>query len=98
MAQGLKHLAFGRATDAVKLLLRGENMTAAELERLDLFNLAAAKRSTGGVSEIKLFDRLKALERLAAYTGPQAGAQNDFITALINSTREEEEDEDDIGG
>ena len=36
-----------------------------ELSKLDLFNVAEIKRQKGGTVEIKFFDRLKALEKLA---------------------------------
>ena len=74
----LAALAFGRANDCVRLALD----PAAAPEELDLSLLAEIKRSERGAVEVKLIDRLQALDRLAAMTG---GAENDaasFLQAL----------------
>lgn len=65
LISGLKRMAFGSVSDAVKLMYRDE-VEDSELEELDLFNISEIKRPRGGGLEIKFFDRLKALERLAA--------------------------------
>ncbi len=61
---GLERLAFGSIADAVELLCSDE-YTASDIQRLDLFCISEIKRPKGGGFEIKFFDRLKALERLA---------------------------------
>ena len=61
VARRLAELAFGRANDCVRLVLE-EN---AELGRLDLSLLSEVKRNDKGTVEVKLVDRLKALEQLA---------------------------------
>ena len=61
---GLKRLAFGSCKDAVVLAFAEELPPAGVIEKLDLFNVSEIKRVKGGGVEIKLFDRLKALEKL----------------------------------
>lgn len=79
---GLRHLAFGSAADAVMLMIKGDELSSQEIEELDLFNVAEIKRPKGGGLEIKFFDRIKALEKLAS-SGEGAGASaNDLIRAL----------------
>ena len=58
----LAQLAFGRANDPVKLALRPEE---ADPEKLDLSALSELKVTEGGL-EIKLVDRVRALEALCA--------------------------------
>ena len=58
----LAELAFGRANDCVRLVLED----APNLEALDLSLLSEVKRNEKGTVEIRLIDRLQALEQLAA--------------------------------
>ncbi len=58
----LGELAFGSANDCVKLALWED----VNVDQLDLSQLAEVRRSDKGTVEIKLIDRLKALEQLAA--------------------------------
>lgn len=64
VAAGLKRLAFGSCTDAVYLVFADELPPAEVIGRLDLFNVSEIKRVKGGGVEVKLFDRMKALEKL----------------------------------
>ena len=57
----LAELAFGKANDCVRLALEDDP----QLSRLDLSLLSEIKRNEKGTVEIKLIDRLKALEQLA---------------------------------
>lgn len=58
----LKKIAMGRVNDAVKLaFLDGTDLSA--VDRLDLTAVAEFKRSSGGTVEVKLLDRLEALEK-----------------------------------
>lgn len=83
VAAGYKRLAFGSVADALKLLLAETVPTDEELERLDFFNVSDIKRPKGGGLEIKFFDRLKALERLAEIGEiTSAGTAATFIDAL----------------
>lgn len=61
---GLERLAFGSIADAVELLC-AENAQEINPQQLDLFCVSELKRPKGGGFEMKFFDRLKALERLA---------------------------------
>lgn len=61
----MEQLAGGRVNDAVKLaFLDGERMEA--IDALDLSALTEFKRSGNGTVEIKLTDRMEALEKLMA--------------------------------
>ncbi len=74
----LAELAFGKANDCVKLVLKDD----AVLNRLDLSLLTELKRSDKGAVEVRLVDRLKALEQLAVLA--QAGGEDveSFLKAL----------------
>ena len=61
VARRLAELAFGRANDCVRLVLEQDP----RLNRLDLSLLSEVKRSEKGAVEVRLIDRLRALEQLA---------------------------------
>lgn len=84
---GLRRLAFGRINDALALLQDDPGEISAE--RLDLFNVAEIKRPKGGGLEIKFFDRLEALERLAELEDRAAGTSSadSFFSALQKSSK-----------
>lgn len=84
---GLKRLAFGSSSDAVKLLLSADGDTPSNIDTLDLFNVSEIKYTKGKGMEIKFFDRFKALEKLCCYT--ESSSQSDalsFYEALERST------------
>lgn len=58
-------LAFGRANDVVKLAVLGETQLQEQIDALDLSVLAEFRRGDKGV-EVKVVDRVKALEELFA--------------------------------
>ena len=63
----MEELANGRVNDAVKLAFLGSGLPPEQWERIDaleLEELAEFKRSGNGTVEIKLVDRLAALEKL----------------------------------
>lgn len=60
---GLLRLAFGSANDAARLLFCEEEVPP-DLEEMDLYLVSAMKRTKQGM-EIKLHDRMQALEKLA---------------------------------
>ena len=60
----LGELAYGRANDAVRLVFL-EPGEAESLDGLDLSLLAEVRRSEKGLVEVKLCDRIRALELLA---------------------------------
>ena len=74
----LAELAFGRANDCVKLVLEEE----ASLDKLDLSLLAEVKRNDKGTVEVRLIDRLRALEQLQLLAGESSGDMEAFLKAL----------------
>lgn len=74
----LAELAFGKANDCVKLALE-ENLC---LDELDLSLLSEVKRNDKGTVEIKLIDRLRALEQLAQTAGEERSDVDAFLQAL----------------
>ena len=77
----LAELAFGKANDCVRLALED----APALNRLDLSLLSEVKRNEKGTVEIKLIDRLKALEQLAAVAREENNGAEEFLRALQES-------------
>lgn len=86
-ATGYKRLAFGSVADALSLIFCEEAPTKEELAEMDLFNVAEIKRPKGGGLEIKFFDRLKPLERLAEMSEGEAAAALPFYEALNSSAK-----------
>jgi hypothetical protein len=74
----LAELAFGKANDCVRLALEDDP----KLGKLDLSLLSEVKRNDKGTVEIKLIDRLRALEQLAAVAGAGEGQLQEFLEAL----------------
>ena len=74
----LAELAFGKANDCVRLALEDDP----KLGRLDLSLLSEVKRNDKGTVEIKLIDRLKALEQLAAVAESNGEDLEQFLKAL----------------
>ena len=74
----LAELAFGRANDCVRLALE-DNLC---LDDLDLSLLSEVKRNEKGTVEIKLIDRLRALEQLAQTAGEEKTDVDAFLQAL----------------
>ena len=74
----LAELAFGKANDCVRLALEDDP----KLGKLDLSLLSEVKRNDKGTVEIKLIDRLRALEQLAQVA--EAGGEDleQFLKAL----------------
>lgn len=78
VARRLAELAFGKANDCVKLVLE-EDMV---LDKLDLSLLSEVKRNDKGTVEIRLVDRLKALEQLALFAQEDGTDLESFLQAL----------------
>ena len=74
----LAELAFGKANDCVRLALEDDP----NLGRLDLSLLSEVKRNDKGTVEIKLIDRLRALEQLAQVAGEDTQDLEAFLLAL----------------
>ena len=79
----LAELAFGKANDCVRLALEDDP----NLGRLDLSLLSEVKRNDKGTVEIKLIDRLKALEQLALVAGDDGAEMAEFLAALGGGDR-----------
>ena len=78
VARRLAELAFGRANDCVRLVLDKEM----SLDKLDLSLLSEVKRNDKGTVEVKLVDRLKALEQLAVLAQENGEDLESFLKAL----------------
>ena len=74
----LAELAVGKAHDCVRLALED----GANLEKLDLSLLSEVKRNDKGTVEIKLIDRLRALEQLALVAQEEKTDLEAFLQAL----------------
>ena len=74
----LGELAFGRANDCVRLVLEED----AALDKLDLSMLSEVKRSEKGAVEVRLVDRLRALEQLAVLAESGGEDLESFLKAL----------------
>ena len=74
----LAELAFGRANDCVRLALED----APQLDKLDLSLLSEIKRNEKGTVEIRLIDRLKALEQLAQAAGQEGTDPEEFLKTM----------------
>ena len=74
----LAELAFGRANDCVKLVLE----ESPEVDALDLSLLSEVKRNDKGTVEVRLIDRLQALEALSGLVGSEEGEMKAFLQAL----------------
>ena len=66
------------------------------IERLDLFNVSEIKRVKGGGVEVRLFDRLKALEKLAELEN-SCSVRNKAagLIAALTASAEEDDSSDD---
>jgi len=85
----LRKLAFGKANDCVKLALCAD----VDIEKLDLSMLTEIKRSEKGTVEIKLLDRTKVLEQLAALAERGDDGAERFLQALAQGMEEGSDDE-----
>ena len=77
----LAELAFGKANDCVRLALEDDPL----LDKLDLSLLSEVKRNDKGTVEIKLIDRLRALEHLALV----AEEEKTDLEALLQALQED---------
>ena len=74
----MAELAFGKANDCVRLVLEDEPT----VDKLDLSLLSEVKRNDKGTVEIKLIDRLRALEQLAIVAEEEKTDLESFLQAL----------------
>ena len=80
----LAELAFGRANDCIKLVMSADP----PMDKLDLSLLSEVKRSEKGAVEVRLIDRLRALEQLAALAQENGSDLESFLSALQSSEGE----------
>ena len=78
VARRLAELAFGKVNDCVKLVLNED----VAVEKLDLSLLSEVKRNDKGTVEVRLVDRLKALEQLALMAVEDGTDLESFLQAL----------------
>ena len=78
VARRLGELAFGRANDCVRLALEND----VKPEELDLSLLTEIRRNDKGTVEIRLVDRLRALEQLSQIAAEAGEDLESFLTAL----------------
>ena len=74
----LAELAFGKANDCERLALEDDP----SLGKLDMSLLSEVKRNEKGTVEIKLIDRLRALEQLAQEAQENDSDLESFLQAL----------------
>lgn len=74
----LTQLAFGRANDCVRLVLEEKP----EVDALELSLLSEIKRNEKGTVEIRLIDRIRALEKLMELTQPRNDCAEAFFAAM----------------
>ncbi len=92
LMEGFERLAFGKVTDAIRLLFCDE-LNIRTLNKLDLFPISEIKRPKGGGIEIKFFDRLKALQCLEEIYNQEQSDQSGFYRALeqgVNTFKEDD--------
>lgn len=90
---GYYRLAFGSIADAVSLLYM-QQPDLAQLQKMDLFLVSEIRRPKDGAMEIKFFDRVKALEKLAQGGSDTQDAQ-DIFDAIGRNARRTGSDGDD---
>lgn len=73
----LTQLAFGRANDCVRLALE----TVPDVDKLELSLLSEVKRNEKGTVEVKLVDRVEALEQLLSAVSDDTTVADAFFAA-----------------
>lgn len=88
----LRRMLRSKPNDAVKLAFLDKNETDA-VDGLDLTLLSEFKRSSSGVAEVKLWDRLKILELLDRLSAPEGGehAGAELLYQALEQRAEREE-------
>lgn len=82
---GMYRLAYGGVSDALTLLYR-EELSADELNKLDLRNISEVKRTDKGL-EVKFCDRIKAAEKLKELSerDTRQGGSSGLLDAILLS-------------
>ncbi len=92
VSDGLRAIAFGDISDAVRLATAKE-IDGLDIGALDLQMVSEIKFSKNGGIEIKFYDRIKALEKLMEVSETDSSG-SDFFKALQESTKNLYETED----
>lgn len=92
VSEGLRAIAFGDISDAVRLATTKEIDTL-DIGALDLQMVSELKFSKNGGIEIKFYDRIKALEKLMEVSETDSSG-SDFFKALQESAKNLYETED----
>ena len=82
---GLWRVAFGENSDALRLILKGANISIEEACSLDLFSVSEIRKQKGGGLDIQFYDRVDAMEKLLKYCGDNAGDEGSLYSALMSS-------------
>lgn len=85
----LAELAFGRANDAVKLACLGGETDESVIDGMELSAVAEFKRNSAGAVEVKLIDRVKALDALY---GILSGDDGSAAAALLRALEQPDEE------
>lgn len=92
----LAELAFGRANDAIKLACLGGETDALMIDGMELSAVAEFKRNSAGAVEVKLIDRVKALDALyGILSGDDGSAAAALLQALEQPNESGNSDEGD---
>jgi len=89
----LSDLAFGKTNDIVKLAFLDPNQGLDQLDALDLTLLSEVKRAANGAVELKLVDRLDAMQLLLQQMEEQkpkaaSGEAEQFLQAIQEAANE----------
>ncbi len=88
---GLRQIAFGDVSDAVRLIT-ADDISTLDIDALDLHMVSELKFAKNGGIEVKFYDRIKALEKLMEISDSTEQG-NDFLQALQNSVQKDVETE-----
>ena len=89
----LGELAFGKSNDIVKLVMENE-VLGDQIKKLDLSLLSELKRNSNGTVEVKMVNRLDALELLAKLLGTEKDGSSEaecFYRAMESTAAKLEE-------
>ncbi len=81
-----ERLAFGSIADAVSLLYM-DSPTKEQLSKMDLYMVQEIKKPKDGAMEIKFFDRLKALEKIAQSREDTKQVSSSLVEALYQGAQ-----------
>ena len=87
LLRGVLRLVREGGNDAAVLMLRHEELTPRQIQMLDLYGVSSFKRGSDGSVEIKLYDRLRALEMLERIVGNASDRQEaDALCAALEQS------------